>query len=190
MKFSYLKRLAMTAVIAAAVSPAAGFAGDDLNKTVIDGRNHPVWTFNGDCVVHLRWPGSPMEECGGVADMLHKMVKVYFDFGSAKLTKTAKTSLDGLISGVGGSAHNAQIIGYADRVGNENANRELSKKRALAVANYLRDGGIINAHITKIRALGESQPATQCSGKGKGLIECLQEDRRVDVEVEYQMINR
>lgn len=199
MKFTSFKSAAVAGIMAAMLVPSIGVAGDwydDYNKTVTDFRGHPVCTFNGACIVHLRWPGPAMPECegkqvAGEVQMMRKMVKVYFNFDSTSLTKKAKMDLDALISAVGGRAHKANLVGYADRVGDVAYNRELSKKRALMVANYLRDGGIINAKVANIRALGESDPSTKCSGGfSKKLVECLQEDRRVDVEVEYQPMTR
>jgi OOP family OmpA-OmpF porin len=71
--------------------------------------------------------------------------------------------------------------GHTDRLGTEPG--ELSQQRADAVRDYLVSKGVDKAKIETI-GMGEKQPVVQCDQKNmKQLIECLQPNRRVDVQV-------
>lgn len=62
---------------------------------------------------------------------------VYFDFDSGQLDSEARTTLDRLISGLGYQPVGLDMVGYADEVGGETYNDELSSNRAKAVAAHL-----------------------------------------------------
>ena len=78
------------------------------------------------------------------------------------------------------------VTGHADRIGKEGYNQKLSEKRAAAVKEYLVAKGI-EANRVYTEGKGKKQPVTkpgQCKGpKSKKVIDCLQPDRRVDIEV-------
>ncbi|MEF8706093.1 MAG: OmpA family protein, partial [Candidatus Accumulibacter sp. UW27] len=65
-------------------------------------------------------------------------------------------------------------------------NQKLSERRAAAVKTYLVSKGI-DANRVYTEGKGEKNPVTkadQCVGpKSKKVIECLQPDRRVDIEL-------
>lgn len=78
-----------------------------------------------------------------------------------------------------------KLTGHADRLGSDNYNQRLSERRAETVKNYLASKGV-DSNLMQTSFRGESEPLTsQCSGntRTKSLIECLQADRRVEVEV-------
>ncbi len=77
-----------------------------------------------------------------------------------------------------------RIIGHTDRLGSEKYNQKLSENRANTVAEYLRSKGL-KGNI-KTQGMGATSPITQnCQGTKPTpkLIECLQPDRRVNVEL-------
>ena len=66
--------------------------------------------------------------------------QVNFEFNSAKLSPEATTILDALgraLASPALSGYRFQLAGHTDGVGNPQRNRELSKKRALSVRDYL-----------------------------------------------------
>ena len=74
------------------------------------------------------------------------------------------------------------VTGHTDRIGTEAYNQKLSERRADAVRDYLVSKGVDKAKIETI-GLGEKQPVVQCDQKNlKALIECLQPNRRVEVQ--------
>lgn len=114
---------------------------------------------------------------------------VYFVFNSAFLTDEGKTRLNTLASALktDQNVKEAKIIGFADRIGSNAYNEQLSQKRAETVRDYLINNGYTNARVTDTRWVGEEVPLTNCAATGKRthLIECLQRDRRVEVEIDY-----
>ena len=114
-----------------------------------------------------------------------------FDFDKAVLRPEGKAKLDEVIAKA--SALKLEVIlavGHTDRIGKDAYNQKLSEKRAAAVKEYLVSKGI-EANRVYTEGNGEKQPVTgdKCkkmgaeSGKNKKLVDCLQPDRRVDIEV-------
>ena len=114
-----------------------------------------------------------------------------FDFDKAVLRPEGKAKLDD----VAAKAKQLKIevilaVGHTDRIGKDAYNQKLSEKRAAAVKEYLVAKGI-EANRVYTEGKGEKQPVTgdKCkkmgaeSGKNKKLVECLQPDRRVDIEI-------
>ncbi len=111
----------------------------------------------------------------------------YFDFDSAKLSEQEKARLDSLSATL--KEHNVKaikILGFTDRIGSDEYNHKLSKRRADAVKNYLDSKVTLDSRIVIERALGKQHQVKACKGKkGKELIECLRPNRRVVVEIDY-----
>ena len=111
---------------------------------------------------------------------------VLFEFDKAELRPAGQQKLDEIADRLkGANVQLINMIGHADRIGNEKYNQQLSQKRAEAVKTYLSQKGVDEAKV-RTEGRGESQPVTgeQCKGvSGTKLISCLQPDRRVDVEV-------
>ena len=124
-----------------------------------------------------------------VAEFSQEERTVYFSFDRFFLSSDARQRLDTLVSSLKSdrSVKSARIVGYADRIGSVSYNERLSQKRAETVRDYLIENDYTNASVTETRWVGKSQPSTNCAaGQGRTkLIACLQNDRRVEVEIEY-----
>ena len=122
-----------------------------------------------------------------VGDKVTIAADALFDFNKATLRPEGKAKLDDV---VGKSKQlNLEVViavGHADRIGGAAYNQKLSEKRAAAVKDYLVAKGI-PANRVYTEGKGSKQPVTkpgQCKGpKSKKVIECLQPDRRVDIEL-------
>ena len=110
-----------------------------------------------------------------------------FDFNKATLRPEGKAKLDELV----GKAKAIKlevilVVGHTDRIGGDAYNQKLSEKRAAAVKEYLVAKGI-EANRVYTEGKGAKQPVTgdkcKCNGKSKALIDCLQPDRRADIEI-------
>ena len=111
-----------------------------------------------------------------------------FDFDKAVLKPEGMQALDDLISKLAGVKYDLIIaVGYADRIGTEEYNKGLSVRRAEAVKHYLVTHKGIDPSNIFTDGKGEANPVTgdTCKGdkKTKALIDCLQPDRRVEIEV-------
>lgn len=108
-----------------------------------------------------------------------------FDFDSAQLTESGKSKLNEMLTGLSaGDLQNQkiQVTGHADRIGDEEYNLDLSQRRAAAVREHLVSQGVVPDFI-ETSGVGERQPLVECENlKGQALIECLQPNRRTDVE--------
>jgi OOP family OmpA-OmpF porin len=110
-----------------------------------------------------------------------------FDFNKADLRPEGKAKLDKLAGDVKGIKLEVILaVGHADRLGGDAYNQKLSEKRAESVKAYLVSKGI-EANRVYTEGKGEKQPVTkadQCKGaKSKKVVDCLQPDRRVEIEV-------
>src|SRR5208283_4569505 len=109
-----------------------------------------------------------------------------FDFDKATLRDAGKMKLDDLANALRDQQYNGiHVTGYTDRIGSDAYNQGLSVRRAEAVEHYLIDKGVPADRIGA-EGRGKSDPVTgdTCKGiRGKKLIDCLQPDRRVEVEV-------
>jgi OmpA-OmpF porin, OOP family len=109
-----------------------------------------------------------------------------FAFNSATLKDAGKEKLDELAARLRGTdVEQIRIVGHADRIGGDAYNQRISEQRAAAVKEYL----LKAASVQNIRTagMGKSQPVTGDACKRvqmrPRLIECLQPDRRVDIEI-------
>ena len=110
-----------------------------------------------------------------------------FDFDKATLRDEGKAKLDKLSNDIKGIKLEVIIaVGHADRFGTDAYNQKLSERRAEAVKAYLVSKGV-EPNRVYTEGKGKKQPVTkpdQCKGaKSKKVIECLQPDRRVEIEV-------
>lgn len=111
-----------------------------------------------------------------------------FDFDKATLRPEGKAKLDKLVGDM--KALKLEVIiavGHADRLGKDAYNQKLSERRAAAVKDYLVSKGV-EANRVYAEGKGEKQPVTggkcgKSEKRTKQLVECLQPDRRVDIEV-------
>jgi OOP family OmpA-OmpF porin len=130
---------------------------------------------------------APGAKTGIVGDKITLAADALFDFNKSTLRPEGKAKLDELASKA--KAIKLEVIiavGHADRIGSAAYNQKLSEKRAAAVKEYLVSKGI-EANRVYTEGKGSKQPVTkadQCKGaKSKKVIDCLQPDRRVDIEV-------
>lgn len=115
---------------------------------------------------------------------------VLFDFNKATLKPAGMQKLDELADRLQGAAlDEIRIVGHADRIGSPQYNRRLSEERAKSVKSYLESRTSARTILTAGR--GSEQPVTGVSCRGMGpeqganrrLVQCLQADRRVDIEL-------
>ena len=135
-------------------------------------------------------PSAPVAPVAGVKPTAEKITvaaDALFDFNKAVLRPEGKAKLDE----VAAKAKDIKLevilaVGHTDRIGGDAYNQKLSEKRAAAVKEYLVAKGI-EASRVYTEGKGKNQPKTgdTCKGtkKSKSLIDCLQPDRRVDIEL-------
>jgi OOP family OmpA-OmpF porin len=111
-----------------------------------------------------------------------------FDFDKAVLRPEGKAKLDDVTGKLKDMKLEVIIaVGHTDRIGSDKYNQKLSEKRAEAVKAYLVGKGV-EPNRVYTEGKGEKQPVTgdkcgKSDKKSKKLIECLQPDRRVEIEV-------
>jgi OOP family OmpA-OmpF porin len=111
----------------------------------------------------------------------------FFDFNKAELRPRGQNLLSDIASRLQSAEYETiTVVGHSDRLGSHAYNQKLSEKRAQVVADFLVEHGV-HAHTINVIGKGETEPVTtkdQCKNlKRKQLTECLQPDRRVDVDV-------
>ena len=116
---------------------------------------------------------------------------VLFDFDRSVVRPGEASKLDELAAKVKGRTFDRlDAVGHADRIGANDYNLKLSKRRADAVQAYLVGKGMDAGRI-RTEAKGEDEAVTGDACKKMGpenrknqkLVECLQRDRRVEVKL-------
>ncbi len=131
---------------------------------------------------------APMPTPKPAADKITVAADALFDFDKATLRPLGKQKLDEVAAKAAAIKLEVIIaVGHTDRFGSDAYNQKLSDKRAAAVKTYLVSKGI-DANKIYTEGKGKKNPVTkpdQCPGKAptKKVIECLQPDRRVDIEL-------
>jgi OOP family OmpA-OmpF porin len=181
-------------------------------KTVIKEAKYPNWTAICECEVESLWktqkpacepppppppppaptpPPPPPPPPAPTSEKVTFAADALFDFDKAVLRADGKAKLDDLVSKLAGVSLEVIIaVGFTDRLGPLAHNQKLSVARAQAVKDYLVSKGIEPNRIYT-EGKGPANPVKQCpdpSPKGevrnfKQLVECLQPNRRVEVEV-------
>lgn len=112
-----------------------------------------------------------------------------FAFDDATMRPEGKEALDAFGSELNGTEYmTITVEGHADRLGTTEYNQTLSLQRADAVKSYLVTNTRVDARKITTVGRSESNPVTRtgdCKGNTatKDLVNCLQPDRRVDIEV-------
>lgn len=180
------------------------------SKLVIKDAKYPNWTAICECEDKALWvkpvcepppppppppaptpPPPPPAPPAPTSEKVTFAADALFDFDKAVLRPDGRAALDDLVSKLAGV--NLEVIigvGYTDRIGSLAHNQKLSVNRAAAVKDYLVSKGIEPNRIYT-EGKGPANPVKQCpdpSPKGevrtfKQLIDCLQPNRRVEVEV-------
>ncbi len=110
---------------------------------------------------------------------LQTSVTVPFGFDKFTLTKQAKQDLDKLAEDVKGDKRFfIAVEGFTDKVGSEQYNEELSRKRADAVVEYLVAQHDIPIYRVQMIGLGEQKPVEEGRGRSANA-----KNRRVEVRV-------
>lgn len=107
-----------------------------------------------------------------------------FDFDKATL-RLPQPKLDEIADVLKRNAQidRVQITGYTDRIGTNEYNLKLSRRRAEAVKAYLVKKGVAASRLVTV-GKGEANPVVECrdTKKQAELIKCLEPNRRVEVE--------
>jgi OmpA-OmpF porin, OOP family len=112
---------------------------------------------------------------------------VLFDSDKSALRPAGRDTLDEFVARIHGlDSQRIVAIGYADRMGSQDANQVLSQQRVDAVKAYLVGKGI-KAERVQTSAMGETKPNTsagECKGANNATdVACMQPDRHVFIEV-------
>jgi len=161
---------------------AADKAGCECDRDLL-----PKATCEGAPAAAPAAPAAPVAAPKPTGEKITVAADALFDFNKAVLRPEGQAKLDELVSKA--AAIKLEVIlavGHTDRIGGAAYNQTLSEKRAAAVKEYLVAKGI-EANRIYTEGKGKTQPVTgdTCKGnaKTKALIDCLQPDRRVDIEV-------
>jgi OOP family OmpA-OmpF porin len=136
-------------------------------------------------------PTAPLAAAAPLLEKVTLSSDVLFEFNKATLRPAGREKLDELAGRIGDANVNEVVAtGHADRIASEQYNQKLSEERANAVKVYLADKGL-DPQIVKAEGKGESEPVTgdACNNMGREnaknrkLVQCLQPDRRVEIEV-------
>ena len=127
----------------------------------------------------------PKPAVSPTTDKVTMSADALFDFNKSVIKPDARGKLDDLVGKIKGINLEVVIaIGHADRIGSDAYNNKLSLRRADSVKAYLVGKGIA-ANRIYTEGKGEKQPVKDCPAMKdrKKLIECLQPNRRVEIEV-------
>jgi len=107
-----------------------------------------------------------------------KFNTIHFDFDKYKLRSEAKAGLDEVIKVLKEKPDvEIELSGFADEVGTEKYNMELSEKRAKEARKYLIDNGIAPERIVTVQWFGKSRPiAPNTTEEGRA------KNRRVEIK--------
>lgn len=114
-------------------------------------------------------------------------------YSISSLRPGAKEKLDHLISKIKnfGELVSLKITGHTDRLGTEFYNLKLSESRANTIKQYLVNAGFSEALI-KTESAGEAMPVVECreTKRSKALINCLEPNRRFEIEADVTKKNK
>ncbi|HSB94981.1 MAG TPA: OmpA family protein [Spongiibacteraceae bacterium] len=133
---------------------------------------------------------APPPEPAPVYEKMKLSSEAMFDFDKATVRPSARQALDEMankLTHYPKQIESIKVYGHTDRLGAADYNQRLSTERAEAVKDYLVAHGVPARQI-QAEGKGSTQPETNpddCKGtkRSKALIECLQPDRRVEVDV-------
>jgi outer membrane protein OmpA-like peptidoglycan-associated protein len=107
---------------------------------------------------------------------------IYFDFNKATFTMNSYTELNKLEKMLSENpGMKVEIAGHTDRIGTKEYNKDLSKRRANAVVNYLTNKGIDPRRLTSI-GNGEEKPLASNDDENEG--------RALNRRVEFKVISQ
>lgn len=120
-----------------------------------------------------------VKNCQQQFDQILANSKIYFNSSSATIKKSSYKVLNRLATTASQcTAYNIKVHGHTDATGRNTLNQQLSKQRALAVAEYLTKQGVSPKHVRAI-GHGSSQPiASNQTSEGRA------RNRRIELTVE------
>lgn len=178
---------------------------------VMDNQSRVVRTGNNECLHTMEWkPGIATEQCEPqlvakqtaaelpppataaavppvqtqrVTEKIYIGADTFFEFDEATLRPNAESALNSVVErALSAQDVSVRITGYTDQIGPEEYNQQLSQQRAQAVRSYLLEKNVPEGSI-EVEARGEADPVVTCQGRqGSELIECLQPNRRTEIE--------
>ncbi len=108
---------------------------------------------------------------------------LFFDFAKYTLTDASKSELDKIVKVMKlNSSIKLELLGFTDSKGSVDYNLKLSKLRAKASANYLKNNGI-EANRIIYKGMGEKMPIAINKFKGKDSIQGRKYNRRVEIKI-------
>ncbi|HQU53116.1 MAG TPA: OmpA family protein, partial [Saprospiraceae bacterium] len=112
-----------------------------------------------------------------------KPISINFASGQYALTENAKTIIDLQFAEIARTFAQSRIRieGNTDNVGSHASNVELSKKRAQAVADYLRTTYALDPNRFVILGNGPDKPVAGCESNATP--ECRAKNRRTDFQI-------
>jgi outer membrane protein OmpA-like peptidoglycan-associated protein len=124
-------------------------------------------------------PGAEVKRVGeGIQIIFDDKSGVNFGFDSSDLTADAKKNLDAVAEIFNEFPDTELMIeGHTDNVGNDDYNMKLSKRRADAVAAYIKSKGVASSRF-KVEGFGETRPRFDNATK-----EGQTKNRRVEIGV-------
>lgn len=140
------------------------------NPVPVSFNNYYRYFIDRVCVVETELDITPLMPVAVIPEF--KPTPVYFSTGKTEIDRH-KTALDSLVNylQLEDPEIHVQLTGYADAIGTENSNVDLSRKRAMAVFEYLVKNGIDSTRI-KVNWEGEIDAQSERQ---------LAKNRRVDI---------
>lgn len=157
------------------------------------GNDGPTRPDNGFLTLGVTYRlGSPAVEKATVLELRENRYvlseDVLFAYGKSSLKSEGEKALDNLVSAlvkINPSESAVIVIGHTDRIGSAGFNQKLSEQRAQSVVDYLVAKGV-PSNLISAQGKGKTQPITgdTCNNlTGQSLKDCLQPDRRVEIEI-------
>lgn len=183
---------------------ASAFAGPD--QDVVTNNKQPIRSERfGTCVL-TKWNAqtdicapakkeevakpAPAPAPEPAAQLAREQLTILFPFNKSTLTKESTAKLDQIADAVNRSPKVTRvgIVGYTDQIGSDSYNNKLSEKRAQTAKKYLDTRMRLDSNIVGLRGLGKENPVSDCTKvtKRAAKIDCMAQDRRVEIEFEFQ----
>lgn len=192
-----MKRISIGVAVLAAMLMIGTAHADVAQDNVFTDGMQKVVSSSGKCV-RTKWrtaddacapAPAPAPQPTPAARMVLDQRTIYFDFNKSDLTPESIAKLNALIAAVQQSpdVRRAIILGYADEIGSDTANKKLSEARAAAVNGYLSSYLTIPTSVLMVDGKGATNSVTNCpkSMQRAQRIQCLAADRRVEIQFDY-----
>lgn len=190
----YKKSLFVVMLLSLSALPGVTFADNSTKSIVTDSNNNVVTSIlSGECV-RTKWDGGQKECKAGVSSQSlikkkftskshNRSYIVFFNHNKFDLSVEAKGVLSNLFNDVKKAKRAVfDLVGHADRSGNDDYNMNLSQKRADSVKNYLINLGVKSGNV-KSTWEGESKPLVQTED---GIKE--PQNRRAEIKVTTEIV--